>query len=146
MNMCSYNYLFVNNTIFNNYILTHCVPIYMCPKLVTLKQITIYRHVFVLGSIVLTSVVVVQSLSPIRLFATLWAAVHQALLSSTISQNFLIFISIESIILSKLFHSLPPPSPFTFNLSQHLGLFQQVSSSHQVAKVFKFQLHLQSYQ
>ena len=83
--MCSYNYLFVNNTIFNNYILTHCVTIYMCPKLVTLKQITIYRHVFVLGSIVLTSVVVVQSLSPIRLFATLWAAVHQALLSSTIS-------------------------------------------------------------
>ena len=83
--MCSYNYLFVNNTIFNSYILTHCVPIYMCPKLVTLKQITIYRHVFVLGSIVLTSVVVVQSLSPIQLFATLWAAVHQALLSSTIS-------------------------------------------------------------
>ena len=52
--MCSYNYLFVNNTIFNSYILTHCVLIHMCPKLVTLKQITIYRHVFVLGSIVLT--------------------------------------------------------------------------------------------
>ena len=63
--MCSYNYLFVNNTIFNSYILTHCVPIYMCPKLVTLKQITIYRRVFVLSSIVLTSVVVVQPLSPI---------------------------------------------------------------------------------
>ena len=32
------------------------------------------------------------------------------------------------------------PSPPTFNLSQHQGLFQGVSSSHQVAKVLEFQL------
>ena len=37
------------------------------------------------------------------------------------------------------------PSP-TFNLSQHQGLFQQVSSSHQVAKVWEFQLQHQSLQ
>ena len=36
-------------------------------------------------------------------------------------------------------HSLSSPSPI-FNLSQHQGLFQWVSSSHQVAKVFAFQL------
>ena len=32
-------------------------------------------------------------------------------------------------------HLLPSPSPPTFNLSQHQGLFKWVSSSHQVAKV-----------
>ena len=38
------------------------------------------------------------------------------------------------------------PSPPTFNLSQHQGLFQWVSSSHQVAKVLQFQLQHQSFQ
>ena len=33
-----------------------------------------------------------------------------------------------------------------FNLSQHQGLFQWVSSSHQVAKVLEFQLQCQSFQ
>ena len=38
------------------------------------------------------------------------------------------------------------PSLPAFILSQHQGLFQQVSSSHQVAKVLKFQLQYQSFQ
>ena len=38
------------------------------------------------------------------------------------------------------FHPLSSPSPPTFNLSQHQGLFKWVSSSHQVAKVLEFQL------
>ena len=38
-------------------------------------------------------------------------------------------------------HPLLPPSPPTFNLSQHQGLFQWVSSFYQVAKVLGFQLH-----
>ena len=42
------------------------------------------------------------------------------------------------------FHPLLSPSPPTFNLSQHQGLFQGVSSSHQVAKVLELQL--QSFQ
>ena len=37
-------------------------------------------------------------------------------------------------------HPLLSPSPPTFNLSQHQGLFQWVSSMHQVAKVLEFQL------
>ena len=41
-------------------------------------------------------------------------------------------------------HPLSSPSPLTFNLSQHQGLFQWVSSSHQVAKVLEFQLQHQS--
>ena len=38
------------------------------------------------------------------------------------------------------------PSPPAFNLSQHQGLFQWVSSLHQVAKVLEFQLQHQSFQ
>ena len=36
-------------------------------------------------------------------------------------------------------HPLSSPSPPAFNLSQHQGLFQWVSSSHQVAKVLELQ-------
>ena len=36
-------------------------------------------------------------------------------------------------------HPLSSPSPPTFNLSQHQGLFQWVGSSHQVAKILEFQ-------
>ena len=43
-------------------------------------------------------------------------------------------------------HTLSPPSPPTFNLSQHQGIFQGVSTSHQVAKVLEFQLQHQSFQ
>ena len=46
----------------------------------------------------------------------------------------------------QLSHLLSSPSPLTFNPSQHQGLFQWVSSSHQVAKVLKFQLQHQSLQ
>ena len=44
--------------------------------------------------------------------------------------------------------SLPLSSPFppALSLSQHQGLFQWVSSSHQVAKVLEFQLQYQSFQ
>ena len=46
----------------------------------------------------------------------------------------------------QLSHPLSSPSPPTFNLSQHQGLFQWVSSSHHVAKVLEFQLQHQSFQ
>ena len=41
-------------------------------------------------------------------------------------------------------HPLLPSSPFAFNLSQHQGLLQWVSSLHQVARVLEIQL--QSFQ
>ena len=37
-------------------------------------------------------------------------------------------------------HPLLSPSPPTFNLTQHQGLFKWVSSLHQVAKILEFQL------
>ena len=43
-------------------------------------------------------------------------------------------------------HPLLSPSALAFNCSQHQGLFQWVSSSHQVAKVLEFQLQHQSFQ
>ena len=43
-------------------------------------------------------------------------------------------------------HPLSSPSPPALNLSQHQGLFQWVSSSHQMAKVLEFQLQHQSFQ
>ena len=43
-------------------------------------------------------------------------------------------------------HPLSSPSPPTFNLVQHPGLFKWVSSSHQVSKVLEFQLQHQSFQ
>ena len=46
--------------------------------------------------------------------------------------------------------AIQPPQPLlspssAFNLSQHQGLFQWVSSSHQVAKVLEFQIQHQSF-
>ena len=41
-------------------------------------------------------------------------------------------------------HPLSSSSPFAFNLSQHQGLFQWVSYSHQVAKVLELQFKQQS--
>ena len=43
-------------------------------------------------------------------------------------------------------HPLLSPSPLTLCLSQHQGLFQWVSSLHQVAKILKLQLQHQSFQ
>ena len=42
-------------------------------------------------------------------------------------------------------HPLSSPSPLAFNLSQHQGLFQWVSSSYQVVKVLELQLQHQSF-
>ena len=67
-----------------------------------------------------SSFVVVQLPSHVRLFATPWTAARRAPLSFTVSQSFLRFMSIESVILSLC---LPPLSPFAFSLSQHQGLF-----------------------
>ena len=41
---------------------------------------------------------------------------------------------------------LSSPSPPAFNLSQHQGIFQWVSSSHHLAKVTEFQFQHQSFQ
>ena len=84
-----------------------------------------------------------QSLSHVQLFVTPWTAAWQASMSITNSQSLLKLMCIELVIPSNHF-ILSSPSP-AFNHSQHQGLFQWVSSSHQMAKLLEFQLKHQSF-
>ena len=61
------------------------------------------------------------------------------------SRSLLKLMSIESVI-SQPSQPLLSPFPPAFHLSQHQGLFQWASSSHQVAKVLEFQLQHPSFQ
>ena len=83
----------------------------------------------------------VQSFSCVWLFASPWTVACQTSLS---------IINLE---LTQTYPSsqwchptISSPYPPTFNLSQHQGLFQWVSSSHPVAKVLEFQPQHQSFQ
>ena len=80
-----------------------------------------------------------------RLFAISWTAARQDSLSITNFQSLLKLMSIELVMPSNQpSHPLSSPSPPPFNLSQHQGIFQWVSSLHGVAKVLELQL--QSFQ
>ena len=87
----------------------------------------------------------VQSLRHVRCFVTPWTAACQASLSITNSRSLLKCMSIASVMPSNNL-SLSSTSPSTFNLSQHQGIFQWVSSFDQVTKVLEFQLQHQSFQ
>ena len=71
-----------------------------------------------------STIVVVQSFSCVRLFATPWTAACQASLSFTISRSLL---KLSDAIQPS--HPLSSPSPLAFCLSQHQGLFQWVDSA-----------------
>ena len=79
----------------------------------------------------------VQSLSHVRLFAIPWTAsspgfpIHHQLLELTQTHVHGVGDAIQPS------HPLLSPSPPAFNLSQYQGLFQWVSSLHQVAKVLE---------
>ena len=79
------------------------------------------------------------------LFATPWTAAHQASLSITNSWSLPNSCPLSQWCHPTVLHLLSPSHP-AFNLSQHQGLFQWVSSSHQVPKVLEFQLQHQSFQ
>ena len=87
----------------------------------------------------------VQLMSHVQLFATPWTSAGQASLSITISRSLLTLTAIESVMLSNHL-ILSSPSPPAFNLSQRQGLFQWISSLHQVAKVLELELQHQSFQ
>ena len=90
-------------------------------------------------------VISVQSLSRVRLFVTPLTAAHQASLFHhqlpEFTQTHVHWVG-DAIQPS---HPLSSPYP-ALNLSQRQGLFQWVSSSHQVTKVLEFQLQHQSFQ
>ena len=93
----------------------------------------------------ISPVVPLQSLSHVRLFVTPWIATCQASLCFTTFQSLFKFMSIESVMPCNHL-ILSSPSPSALNHSQHQGLFQWVSSSHQVAKVLGLQLQHLSFQ
>ena len=70
------------------------------------------------------AIVVFQLLSHAQFFETPQTAAGQALLSSTISQSLLNFMSTESVMPSNHLIFCLPASPFAFSLSQHQGLSQ----------------------
>ena len=88
--------------------------------------------------------VVFQSLSGVRLFATAWTAARQASLSFTVSWSLLKLMSLESVmpsshlILCCPFSSCPQSFPASGSLSVSRSL-------HQVAKVLELQLQHQSW-
>ena len=91
-----------------------------------------------------TSVVVVQALSCVQLFATPWTAARQVSLSFTNSWSLLKLMSVESVMPSNhliLCRLLLPPSVFP-----SIRVFSRVSSSHQVAKGLELQLQHQPLQ
>ena len=85
----------------------------------------------------------VQSLSRVRLFLTPWIAARQASLSITNSRSLSKLTSIESVMPSSHLILCRPLLLLPSIFSQ--GLFQWVSSLHQVAKVLEFQLQHQSF-
>ena len=87
----------------------------------------------------------VQLLSCVRLYDPIDCSTP-GLLSFTNSQSLLKLISIKSVRPSNHLILCCPPSPPVFHLSQHQGLFQWLSSSHQVAKALEFQFQHQSFQ
>ena len=86
----------------------------------------------------------VQLLSRVWPFATPWTAACQAFLYITDSQSILKHMSIKSVMPSNLI-ILSSPSPSAFNFSQNQGLFQWVSSLHQVAKYWSFSFSIRPY-
>ena len=85
------------------------------------------------------SLILVQSLSRVRLFVTPWTAdftVHHQLLKLAQSHVHRVGDALQPS------HPLLSTSPPAFSLSQHRGLFQLF----QVAKALEFQLQHQSFQ
>ena len=68
--------------------------------------------------------VVVQSLSRVQLFETLWTAAHQAYVSIADSWILLKLMCIESVMLTDHLILCHPLLLLPFDLSQHRGLFQ----------------------
>ena len=85
------------------------------------------------------SVSSVQLLSCVQFFANPWITAHHASLSTTNSQSLPRLIHVHQV--SDAIqppHPLSSPSPTVPNPFQHQGLFQWVTSSHEMAKYWSF--------
>ena len=88
----------------------------------------------------------VESFSHVRLLATPWIIARQAsLVNHQLPESTQTHVHWVGNVIQPS-HPLSSPSSPALNISQHQGLFQRVSSSHQVAKVSEFQVQHQSFQ
>ena len=78
-------------------------------------------------------------LSHVQLSAAPWTVAHSVSLSFTISLSLFKLMSIELHDAIQPSHPLLSSSPPSFSFPQHQGLFQWVSSSHQMAKILELQ-------
>ena len=112
----------------------HTVDVCSCTSFLIYYLLLYSRESLVL---ILVQFIVVQSLSHVRLFATQWTAARQASLSFTE------FAQTQWTSLIQWCHPTISSSVGSFSscprLSQHQGLFQWVSSLHQMAKVLELQ-------
>ena len=125
-----------------------CCPLLLLPSILPIIRVFSYESALCIGWLKYWSYSIcsVESLSCIWLFVTPYTAACQASLFITQLPKFTqIHVHWVGDAIQPS-HSLSSPSPPTFNLSQHQGLFPWVSSSHQVAKVWEFQLQHQSFQ
>ena len=120
------------------------------PYMITGKTMALTRRTFVdkVMSLVLICCLLLLLLGCANVYdcATPWTAACQASLSITNSQSSTqthVHLVGDAIHPSHPLSSLSLPA---LNLSQHQGLFQWVSTLHQVAKVLEFQLQHQSFQ
>ena len=83
----------------------------------------------------------VQSLSHVQFFVTPWSTAHQSSQSITNTWSPPPYVHWVGDAIQPS-HPLSSPSPPALNHSQHQGLFQWVSSSHQVAKYWSFSFNI----
>jgi len=123
---------------------THTCPAVQLSKHYLLKRLY-FLHCIFLSPLLNISYVFssAQSLSHVLLFATPWTAARQASLYITNSWSLLKFMSIE---LAMPSNHLILCLPFLLHLQSFPAKKEQISSSHQVAKVLEFQLQHQSFQ
>ena len=116
-----------------SYSVANCNPvtIYWCDNYYNLKN---------MDSVQFSCSVMSDSLRPHESHSMPGLPVHHKLLEFTQTHAHWVGYAIQPS------HLLSSPSPPALNLSQHQGLFQRVSSSHQVARVLEFQLQHQSFQ
>ena len=106
-------------------------------QLIVIRWCLLWGHILEYASNL--AVAIVQSLSRVQLFATLWIAAPPGF---PVLHNLPDFAQIHVYWVHHAIqpsHPLLPPSPPAFNLSQHQGLFKWVSSSHQVTKGLELQ-------
>ena len=140
LSMCSY-FLLCPSAVYQSFLSIDLI--YFLPNIFRFFSIFVANINEVFDSLFYLSSV--QLLNRVRLFTTPRTAACQASCPSRTPG-----VCTNSSPLSRWCHptisSSVIPFSFTFNLSQHQGLFKWFSSLHQVAKVLEFQLQHQSFQ